>query len=227
MLYANTKCCWGSWERHQVCGAELYIWSQQLPPKYHPGDKLTGKSVTLLHIVSSSQHWQLRYRTGFVKISRSLVLRPTTDTFTFSFSSLHNSLISSWWIFAERSSESLKTLKSKREKNNLTVIQQLQKIEIQFVREFGFSPPKLINNGSLKVKGGVSGCKHVGEDGNTLGTMNAVTNSDLIRLFQWIIYTPDLRWKCPCGHQKLFSVEQRADAAHVAENKLYLILRPI
>lgn len=168
MLYANTKYCWGSWERHQVCGAELYIWSQQLPPKYHPGDKLTGKSVTLLHIVSSSQHWQLRYRTGFVKISRSLVLRPTTDTFTFSFSSLHNSLISSWWIFAERSSESLKTLKSKREKNNLTVIQQLQKIEIQFVREFGFSPPKLINNGSLKVKGGVSGCKHVGEDGNTL-----------------------------------------------------------
>lgn len=163
MLYANTKCCWGSWERHQVCGAELYIWSQQLPPKYHPGDKLTGKSVTLLHIISS----------GFVKISRSLVLRPTTDTFTFSFSSLHNSLISSWWIFAERSSESLKTLKSKREKNNLTVIQQLQKIEIQFVREFGFSPPKLINNGSLKVKGGVSGCKHVGEDGNTLGTMNA------------------------------------------------------
>lgn len=158
MLYANTKYCWGSWERHQVCGAELYIWSQQLPPKYHPGDKLTGKSVTLLHIISS----------GFVKISRSLVLRPTTDTFTFSFSSLHNSLISSWWIFAERSSESLKTLKSKREKNNLTVIQQLQKIEIQFVREFGFSPPKLINNGSLKVKGGVSGCKHVGEDGNTL-----------------------------------------------------------
>lgn len=58
-------------------------------------------------------------------------------------------------------------------KNNLAVIQQLQKIEIQFVREFGFSPPKLINNGSLKVKGGVSGCKHVGEDGNTLGTMNA------------------------------------------------------
>lgn len=163
MLYANTKYCWGSWERHQVCGAELYIWSQQLPPKYHPGDKLTGKSVMLLHIISS----------GFVKISRSLVLRPTTDTFTFSFSSLHNSLISSWWIFAERSSESLKTLKSKREKNNLTVIQQLQKIEIQFVREFGFSPPKLINNGSLKVKGGVSGCKHVGEDGNTLGTMNA------------------------------------------------------
>lgn len=163
MLYANTKDCWGSWERHQVCGAELYIWSQQLPPKYHPGDKLTGKSVTLLHIISS----------GFVKISRSLVLRPTTDTFTFSFSSLHNSLISSWWIFAERSSESLKTLKSKREKNNLTVIQQLQKIEIQFVREFGFSPPRLINNGSLKVKGGVSGCKHVGEDGNTLGTMNA------------------------------------------------------
>lgn len=163
MLYANTKYCWGSWERHQVCGAELYIWSQQLPPKYHPGDKLTGKSVTLLHIISS----------GFVKISRSLVLRPTTDTFTFSFSSLHNSLISSWWIFAERSSESLKTLKSKREKNNLTVIQQLQKIEIQFVREFGFSPPRLINNGSLKVKGGVSGCKHVGEDGNTLGTMNA------------------------------------------------------
>lgn len=163
MLYANTKDCWGSWERHQVCGAELYIWSQQLPPKYHPGDKLTGKSVTLLHIISS----------GFVKISRSLVLRPTTDTFTFSFSSLHNSLISSWWIFAERSSESLKTLKSKREKNNLTVIQQQQKIEIQFVREFGFSPPRLINNGSLKVKGGVSGCKHVGEDGNTLGTMNA------------------------------------------------------
>lgn len=133
------------------------------PPKYHPGDKLTGRSVTLLHIVSSSQHWQLRYRTGFVKISRSLVLCPTT----FSFSSLHNSLISSWWIFAEQSSESLKILKSKRKNNNLTVIQQLQKIEIQFVREFGSSPPKLINNGSLKVKGWVSGYKHVGEDGNT------------------------------------------------------------